>query len=493
MDRTSAPGHVNRRFVSEDVAANRPPTELISTDFNAWQEELMAVIEAAGIAPSVENNAQVLAALNTLFTKKTGATGLIRSLTLAGGGIVREWGDVVNAATVGGIEFGFSYNANINLATGAWLGRDIAGPCFLRKLNDTGMSEEIWYSKSDAAGAVPVWTCADAIDPSGVSNGNVGGKNLIINGNFDVWQKGPGPFLNWSPVTDYGYVCDMWNAYRTGSGAGLSVSQVSGMTADTTYAAKIQRIAGDASVAAMKFDYNVPTRDLLNIQGRQVQLSFDLLKGANFSAAGGVVFVSVLFGNGTINRAANGGASWGIAGSANGQVIPINIVDRYASPGMVTIPTNATKMAISFSWIPVGVAGADDSITLGRVQLEIGKAITQFETTNKNTELTKCMRYYQSFDNTAGITNWTAPVPALYSYGAAGQNVAMFPTISVPMDKDPVLTKYGTWLFTNCSTPVLSATRNYLSMVTTVTALGAFSFNAPSAAIGYTLDARITA
>lgn len=65
MDRTSAPGHVNHLFVSEDAATNRPPTELVPADFNAWQEELMAIIEAAGIAPSALNFTQVLAALRS--------------------------------------------------------------------------------------------------------------------------------------------------------------------------------------------------------------------------------------------------------------------------------------------------------------------------------------------------------------------------------------------------------------------------------------------
>lgn len=65
MDRTSAPGHVNHLFVAEDPATNRPPTELVPTDFNAWQEELMAIIEAAEIAPDANNLAQVLAALRS--------------------------------------------------------------------------------------------------------------------------------------------------------------------------------------------------------------------------------------------------------------------------------------------------------------------------------------------------------------------------------------------------------------------------------------------
>lgn len=71
MDRTNAPGHVNHLFVAEDPATNRPPTELVPEDFNAHQEELMAVIEAAEIVPSANDLGQVLAALQVLFVGKS--------------------------------------------------------------------------------------------------------------------------------------------------------------------------------------------------------------------------------------------------------------------------------------------------------------------------------------------------------------------------------------------------------------------------------------
>lgn len=59
MDRTSAPGHLNHLFVAEDPATNRAPTELVPEDLNAHQEELMAVIEGAGLTPDPNDNTQV--------------------------------------------------------------------------------------------------------------------------------------------------------------------------------------------------------------------------------------------------------------------------------------------------------------------------------------------------------------------------------------------------------------------------------------------------
>ena len=57
MDRINGAGHVNRRFVMENVAAGRPPTEITNSWLNAVQEEIVNVILAAGIVldPASEN------------------------------------------------------------------------------------------------------------------------------------------------------------------------------------------------------------------------------------------------------------------------------------------------------------------------------------------------------------------------------------------------------------------------------------------------------
>lgn len=65
MDRINGAGHVNRMFVNEDAAINRPGTDVTPDWLNAVQEELIAVILAAGIVPSNANLTQLLTALRT--------------------------------------------------------------------------------------------------------------------------------------------------------------------------------------------------------------------------------------------------------------------------------------------------------------------------------------------------------------------------------------------------------------------------------------------
>lgn len=72
MDRINGAGHVDHMFVAEDVDTGRPPTEITDAWLNGVQEELMTVIQSAGIVPSIEILNQLLLALNALYLRRDG-------------------------------------------------------------------------------------------------------------------------------------------------------------------------------------------------------------------------------------------------------------------------------------------------------------------------------------------------------------------------------------------------------------------------------------
>jgi len=63
MDRINGAGHVGHLFVAEDASISRPPTEITAEWLNGVQEELVKVIEAAGIAPSGSDFDQLVRAI----------------------------------------------------------------------------------------------------------------------------------------------------------------------------------------------------------------------------------------------------------------------------------------------------------------------------------------------------------------------------------------------------------------------------------------------
>lgn len=133
-------------------------------------EELMAVIAAGNIVPDKLVLNQLKLALDAVYVKRNGTSpilqnfpGLTRSLTALGGGLVREYVDIPNAATVGGIEICTVYNCAIDPVTGIWSGRDIADICWLEKWHDVAGTKEIWFAPAAAAAAVPVWVQASSL------------------------------------------------------------------------------------------------------------------------------------------------------------------------------------------------------------------------------------------------------------------------------------------------------------------------------------------
>ena len=146
-------------------------------------EELMAVITAGGIAPDPLTLNQLKLALDATYLAKNGTSpilqnfaGLTRSVTPLGGGLLREYVDIANAATVGGLEIGNVYNCAVDAMTGVWAGRDIADICWLEKWHDAAGTKEFWYAATAAAGAVPVWTKIFAID---MVNGALSGSAVF--------------------------------------------------------------------------------------------------------------------------------------------------------------------------------------------------------------------------------------------------------------------------------------------------------------------------
>lgn len=70
MQKISGVGHVNNRFVAEEVNSGQAPTQITASWMNAVQDEIVNVVVEAGLSLDTNNNAQLLAALKTLSENK---------------------------------------------------------------------------------------------------------------------------------------------------------------------------------------------------------------------------------------------------------------------------------------------------------------------------------------------------------------------------------------------------------------------------------------
>lgn len=239
-----------------------------------------------------------------------------------------------------------------------------------------------------------VLTATNMNDLSGTVNtlqstGNAAGKNAIINGAFDIWQRGTA-----NVTTLLVYTADRWQK-GLNTHFGISRTTVSDTTNLPTiqYAARMQRTNGSATTSVMDLGYSMESADSTKFIGQTVTLSFYARKGANYSGAAGASFNFALY-TGT-------GTDQSIMTSYTGGVAQINSsatlttsMARYSAS--VTIPTTATEIGLYFNYTPTGTAGANDYVDITGVQLELGSSASTF---NRNAgtiqgELAACQRYY---------------------------------------------------------------------------------------------------
>jgi hypothetical protein len=154
---------------------------------------------------------------------------------------------------------------------------------------------------------------------------------------------------------------------------------------------KVSRQSGNANLSTINVGQVIETFDSLRCQGQTVTLSFWARAGATYS--GGALSVQVIEGNGVNQSAASmvAGTWTGASPAVSAQQTLTTTMTRYQFTGVV--PSNTTQLGVLLSFTPTGVAGADDSIVINGVQLEIGPQASPFERLDAQVVLEVCQRY----------------------------------------------------------------------------------------------------
>jgi len=225
---------------------------------------------------------------------------------------------------------------------------------------------------------------------TGLTTGNAFRRNLLINGGFDVWQAGAGGSASIAGTASRVRTADCWWAVRATSATGYTVSQQTGTV--NRYALKWQRDNANASTAVMYLAQSLETANVVRLKRGTpptCYLSFYAKSGANYS--GGNLTVDVVRGTGSDENVLD--TYTGATTLATLAQAITGTMTRYSVS--VPIDTSTNELGVRFSWTPSGVAGADDSVTLENVQLEVASAATDFEYLPFDDTLRRCMRYYQ--------------------------------------------------------------------------------------------------
>ena len=219
------------------------------------------------------------------------------------------------------------------------------------------------------------------------------GKNAIINGGMDIWQRGMSIALAASSGTTY--LADRW-CTQPGANQALTVSRQA--TGDTTnlpniqYALRYQRNSGQTGTGTLSFVDNIETINTIPFVGKQVTVSFYARAGANFSSSSNILSFSLITGTGTDQNVFSG---------FTGQASAIGVSDILTTTWQrfshsATLGTSITQLALDFAFTPTGTAGANDYFEITGIQLELGSTATTFSRAGGSIggELALCQRYY---------------------------------------------------------------------------------------------------
>ena len=314
----------------------------------------------------------------------------------------------------------------------------------------------------DAKGDLLVGTAADTLARQGVgANGSVlmadsaqtngiawstaqtSDRNKIINGMFNIWQRGTS--VSVAASQNNSYTADRWALSTSANSASVVSRQATGDTTNLPfiqYCARVQRNSGQTGTSGIYFDQSLETPNSIPFIGRTVAVSFYARKGANYSATSSQLVVQLLGGTGTDQ---NVGTATGVTVLVSSGATLTGTWQRFTATA--TVATTYTQLFFRTVFTPTGTAGANDYFEITGVQFEEGSVATPFETEGFSTTLAKCQRYYYiriggvQAPSVTGVANFTTnlytnavfpvtmranPTIVLYSYSGTANKVAGF-------------------------------------------------------------------
>lgn len=283
-------------------------------------------------------------------------------------------------------------------------------------------------------------------------------RNTVIGGDFatNPWQRGT-TFTSISNTLTY--TADRFWALGGASSSISASRQTSGAPAGFGAVAQFGRASSNSDTAAIKFGQVFSTKNSTPYQAVPFVLSFYAKAGANFSAASSALGVTVGYGTGSDESAANyASGSWtgyagvtliGSAGTTATTVTVTTSWARYVMAGF--IPAAATQIGFNFAFTPVGTAGSNDWVQFAGIQFEqmpqAGVNPTPFERRPASLEQALCQHYtYIINEGAAGVAVLDAMVQGtttLQVIAKAPVTMRAAPTITVTVGTFKVLKSSG--------------------------------------------------
>jgi hypothetical protein len=247
------------------------------------------------------------------------------------------------------------------------------------------------------------------------------GKNFVINGDFDIWQRGTSTTTN----ANYGSADRWWMYYGAGTSTFSRESTI--VPTGSTYSLKIaQSVATNTNLQVLQ---SIESLNAVAMAGKTVTIS-----GLFAASASTTLILDVVYSTATDVTPSGSWTGATVVTSGTGTVSTTASFSRIT--GVYTIPSTAKSVMARI--VSTSVTSGT-SVYAAQIQLELGNVPTTFTPAGGTIqgELAACQRYY--FRNTAEGTY------SIFGFGSAGisTNVQLLMPFPVRMRIAPTTLETG--------------------------------------------------
>jgi len=226
---------------------------------------------------------------------------------------------------------------------------------------------------------------------------NTGFKNYIINGRFDVWQRG----TFFEDVTAGGYTADRWYHRRSSSTPNGSIFNTSTGKNENNY--RIRRDPASTETDTMWMCQIIEEIGIKALRGKEITLSMLLAKGGDYSPASTSIYIQS-----STDDSSTIGFSGTVGNVSNNTTFATESVQDGEVSVTGTVPSDAVSLAVFVRTADfVGTAGTNDYIVISDVALEKGTAKTESEPRLTALEFIMCLRYFRKSDVGTRVAEYT--------------------------------------------------------------------------------------
>ena len=279
------------------------------------------------------------------------------------------------------------------------------------------------------------FTYNPALNETTTSVNGLQGRNLLDNGDFQVWQRGTSFSLG---SGNYQWGPDRWELYASATSDTATCTKVAGATTQQEYCRVQRTVANSTMRGTYSLIQPLLIERCLGIQGQELTVSFVARIGTTFSGASNQIQIVAI--TGTNSNDISGTYTAYSSPTTALSISQTLTTTATAYSARFAVGATATAMNIQFKYTTSGTNVTADYFDITNIQLEISQFPTNFERLPFSKQLMACQYYYQPIYGGAGFCG---PSNVIFTLGF---------TVPVVMRITPIPTSYGVLYINDGST-----------------------------------------